>query len=87
MLDNLAPLIRRECVRSLSRICGHQASLPSSLDIPFFYDNTGYPVEYDGFADVWKGWCQDQEVSVRVQRVNPTSDLTQIKRVGHWWHP
>lgn len=87
MLDSLAPLIRRECVHSLSRICRRLALLPNSLDIPFYYDNTGYPLEFDGFADVWKGRCHDQEVAVRVQRVNPTSDLIRIVRVSHWQCP
>jgi hypothetical protein len=85
MLDNLALLIRRECVHSLSRICGRRALLPSSLEVPFFYDHMDYPLASGGYGDVWKGRCHDQNVAVKVIRVYDTNRFSMITRVGYWW--
>jgi len=69
-------------VRSLYRICGHQAILPRPLAIPLCYNPAEPALCRGGFADVWKGQYDGQEVSAKVLRVYLTSDLEKIRKVG-----
>lgn len=84
MLDDLAPQIRKECLRFLCNICSHQTLLPRALQLPLLYDPMEYPVERDEFADVWKVRYNGQQVAVRVLSVNPRSRLDRIASVGRW---
>lgn len=81
-LDGLPLEIRKKCLFYLSRICGHQTLVPSSLKIPLCYDRTGAPQCRGGFADVWKGQYNGLDVAARVLRVDGTCDLNRIKKVG-----
>lgn len=81
-LDGLAPQIRRECLRSLYKICGRQALLPRSLGIPLCYDPTETPLRRGGFADVWRGRHHGQEVAAKALRVRSTDDFERIRKVG-----
>ena len=82
MLDSLESQIRRECLRSLYRICGRHALLPRSLAILPHYDPMETPLYRGGFADVWKGEYDGQEVAVKVLKVSRASDFGQIRKVG-----
>jgi len=84
MLDGLTPQVRRRCLRSLCRICGHQTLLPQSLGIPLCYDPTENPLHRGGCADVWKGQHQDQDVAVKVVKVYTKNNPARIKRVSSW---
>jgi len=61
-------------------VCGRQAILPSSLEIPLCYNPTEGPFCSGGFADVWKGEYLGQEVAAKVLRVYQTDDHKQIKK-------
>ena len=63
-------------------MCGQQALLPRSLQIPLCYDRTDAPLYHGGFAEVWKGEHQGREVAVKVLKVYKTSNLVKITRVG-----
>ena len=65
-------------MRVLYRICGRQALLPRSLQIPFSYDRLGIPLYRGGYADVWKGEHQGCHVAIKVLRVYSTSDFDKI---------
>lgn len=80
VLDRLEPQIHRKCLRYLSGICGDQALLPRSLEIPPCYDPTEDPVSRGRVADVWKGQHGGQKVAVQVFRLLPGDDTQQIKR-------
>ena len=67
---------------TLCRICGHQALLPRSVQIPLCYDRMDAPLYHGGFAEVWKGEHQRREVAVKVLKIYKTSNLVKITKVG-----
>ena len=81
-LPDLAPWLRRKCLRILCKICGRQALLPRSLQIPLCYDRSDVPRYRGGYADVWIGDYQGRQVAAKVLRVYSTSDFDEITRVG-----
>ena len=81
-MDILAPWLRKECLRTLCKICGRQALLPRSVQIPPCYDRSDTPLYRGGFADVWKGYYKGREVAVKVIPIYKTSDLDEITCVG-----
>jgi len=82
VLDSLPPQIHRKCLCTLYRICGRQALLPKSLEISFCYDPSEPAIYRGGFADVWKGEYNGQEVSAKVLRVYLTGNLEKTRKVG-----
>ena len=81
-MDVLIPQLRKKCLNTLCKICGHQALLPRSVQIPLCYDRSGTPLYRGGFGDVWKGNYEGREVAVKVPRVYSTSPLDKITRVS-----
>jgi hypothetical protein len=81
-LPNLMPWLRTKCLRTLCRICGCQALLPKSLQIPLCYDRLDVPRYRGGYADVWMGKHQGLQVAVKVLRVYSTSDFDKLINVG-----
>ena len=81
-LPNLEPWLWKKCLSTLCKMCGHQALLPRSLQIPICYNRLGFPKYSGGFADVWKGEHQGLQVAVKVLRVYSTSDFNKIINVG-----
>lgn len=79
----MEPWLRKKCLNTLRRLCGRQALLPRSLQIPLCYNRTGTPLYHGGYADVWKGEHKGLGVAVKVLRVYSTSDLKKITRVGY----
>ncbi|KAF9642812.1 kinase-like protein [Thelephora ganbajun] len=79
MLDSV-PSLRTQCLSALCRICGRQALLPRSVQIPLCYDQADTPLYHGGYAEVWKGRHQEREVAVKVLKVYSTSDFDQITR-------
>ena len=71
-------------MRYLYRICGGQALLPRSLEIPLCYDPTENPAFPVGLSDVWEGQHEGQEVSAQIFESFPGDDTEEIMRVGHW---
>ena len=69
-------------MRFLYDVCGRDALLPRSLELPFSYNTTGDPLVGGGFADVWKGQYQGREVAVKVLRVFKTDDLKKTRKVS-----
>ena len=67
---------------TLSRICGHYALLPRSLQITLPNFLSGEPQYRGGYADVWKGEYNSRDVAVKVLRVYSTSDLGKNMTVG-----
>ncbi|KAF9646470.1 kinase-like protein [Thelephora ganbajun] len=78
--DSLAPEIHRECLHHLASICGSQALLPKSLQIPLCYDPSETPRYLDGLSDVRKGRYHDQEVVARALKVSPHTNLERIRK-------
>ena len=68
---------------TLCKICGHQALLPRSLQIPLCYDRVDTPLYRGGYADVWEGEHEGRKVAVKVLAVYMTSNLDKITRVGY----
>ncbi|KAF9644752.1 kinase-like protein [Thelephora ganbajun] len=79
-LDKLPQQIHRKCIRYLRTICGRQALLPISLQIPLCYDPMAIPECSGGFADVWKGRHDGREVAAKALRVHSTNNLDQIRK-------
>lgn len=82
MLDSLGPRLRKKSLGALHKICGRQALLPRSLELPFCYDRSEEALYSGGYADVWKGEHQDRKVAVKVLKVYSTSNLHKITSVG-----
>jgi hypothetical protein len=83
-MPELPPRIRKMCLRSLYRMCGHHALLPRTLKIPVCYDRTGTALYRGGFADVWKGQYCGRDVAVKVIRTYSNDDLQRVIGVGYW---
>ena len=81
-LPDLSPRLRKKCLSALCKICGRQALLPRSLQIPLCYDRSDSPLYRGGYADVWKGEHRGRHVAVKVLRVYSTSDFDKITSVG-----
>ena len=80
-LPDLPPSLRRKCVSTLCRICGRQALLPKSLQIPICYNRLEIPRYRGGYADVWMGDHRGLRVAAKVLRVYSTSDFDRVTRV------
>ena len=65
-------------------MCGRQALLPRSFQIPLCYDRSEDALYSGGYADVWMGEHQGRKVAVKVLRVYSTSDLNKVTSVGHY---
>lgn len=70
------------CLRTSYRICGLQALLPDSLQIPLCYNPLDIPDRSGGFADVWRCRYLGQEVAAKALKVYSTDDLERVRRVG-----
>ena len=75
-------MLRRKCLHYLSKICGLQARIPTSLGVLPFYDRAGSPLYRSGYADIWRGEYCGRDVAVKTLRVHRTKDSDQIARVG-----
>ena len=82
VLDDPTLLFRKKCLKTLRKICGDQALLPNSLQIPLCYNPSDNALYSGGYADVWKGQHQGYSVAVKVLRVYSTSNFEKIKNVG-----
>jgi len=80
MLNSLPQPIHKSCLRSLSRMCGRQALLPKSLEIPLCYDPMETPRFSSEFVDVWKGQYNSRDVVAKVLRVHVESDFRRIRK-------
>ena len=81
-LPDLSLRFRGKCLTVLKLICGRQALLPRSLQIPMCYNLSDAPLYRGEFADVWKGEHQSLHVAVKVLRVYSTNNIGKIKRVS-----
>ena len=81
-LPDLLPRLRWKCLSALCRICGRQALLPRSLQIPTCYNRSKTPLYRGGFADIWKGEYESRHVAVKVLRVYSTSEIGKITSVS-----
>ena len=84
-LDSLPPAVRRSCLRYLHKICGDQALLPRSLEIPLCYDQTENPMYHNGLADVWRGHYKGRQVTAEVFKPGLRDNPRQVRRVSRWW--
>ena len=82
---NLAPRVRRKCLKLLYKACTGHALLPTSLQMHFDENPTGVALYRGGFGDVWKREYRGQEVAVKVVRTYADSDLKKISRVSNRW--
>ena len=82
-LDRLEQETRRRSLRYLRGICGRQTLLPRSLEIPLCYDVTENPLRRGGFADVWKGKHNGQDVAAKVFKLPPGDNRGRIRKVGY----
>jgi hypothetical protein len=82
VLENLAPEIHRRCLSALYRLCGREALIPKSLELPLCCNLKERPLFHGEFADVWKGFHDSKEVAAKVLRVSLRDDLGKAKRVG-----
>ena len=77
--------LKRKCLNTLCKICGHHALLPSPFQISICFDRSEEALYSGGYADVWMGKHQGHKVAVKVLKVYSTSNLDKITSVRH--HP
>ena len=78
----MPPWLQRKSLAVLCKMCSHHVLIPRSIQIPLRYNRTEDPRYEGGFAQVWKGEHEGNEVAVKVLKVFVKSDLAKIKRVG-----
>ena len=81
---DLSPRTRENCLRSLCKICGRHALLPTTLKTPISVERTGDVMFRGGFADVWKGDHCGRDVAVKVMRIYSESELQRVIGVSYW---
>jgi len=81
-LEFLDPELRVRCLQVLSKICGRQALLPRSLNIPVSWDPAEAPLYQAGFADIWKGRSRRLDVAIKVPRLYRSVGHEKIRKVG-----
>ena len=79
---NLLLWLRRECLTTLSRMCGRHALLPRSLQIPLCYNRLDTPLYDGGSANVWRGNHEGRPVAVKALKVYQSSNIVRIRSVG-----
>ncbi|KAF9786165.1 kinase-like domain-containing protein [Thelephora terrestris] len=72
--------IQNKCLKLLYRTCGHNALLPSTLEVPVCFDRTSNALYRGGYADVWKGKFCAQDVAVKVIRTYSNDDSLKIMK-------
>ena len=82
VLDSLEPHLRKKSLSVLCKICGRQALLPQSFQIPLCYDRADHALYSGGYSDVWMGEHRGCKVAVKVLRLYTTSNLGKITTVG-----
>jgi hypothetical protein len=82
MLDSLGPQLRKKSLSALCKICGRQALLPRSIQIPLCYNRLDDALYNGGYADVWMGEHRGLKVAVKVLRIYTTSNLGQTTAVS-----
>lgn len=82
---DLAPRVRKRCLKSLYKACTGHVLLPKSLQIHLDDNPEGVALYRGGFGDVWKREYRGQEVAVKVVRTYADSDLKKITRVSGLW--
>ena len=82
-MESINPKLRKKTLSALCKICGRQALLPRSLQIPFTYDQSDHPLFSGGYADVWMGEHRSRKVAVKVLRLSMTSNLGKIISVSY----
>jgi len=80
--SDLSPQTRENCLKSLYKMCGRHALLPTSLKVPVSFEQTGHALYRGGFADVWKGEHCGRDVAVKVIRIYSDSDLHRVVGVS-----
>ena len=78
----LAPSLQTKCLGVLRKICGSQALIPRSAQIPLLCDRSTTPLYQGGCADVWECRHQGSYVAVKVLRVSSTSNLGKVAGVS-----
>ena len=68
------------------KICGRQALVPRSLEIPLCYNPNEKQACYGGFANMWQGQYCGKKVAAKVLRLRPTDDPEWTRRVGCLWY-
>jgi len=79
---NLASHIRNKCVEMLYKTCAHHAVFPGSLRIELCDNPDSVVLYHGGYGDVSKHEYQGRGVAVKRLRIDDTSDLQKIIRVG-----
>ncbi|KAF9646793.1 kinase-like protein [Thelephora ganbajun] len=77
---DLAPRIRKTCVKSLYMACARHTLIPRSLRIELCNSSAGVVRYRGGFGDVSKHEYQGREVAVKTLRTCVTSDLQTVIR-------
>jgi len=84
---DLSPRTRENCLRSLRKICGRHALLPTTLKTPISVERTGDVMFRGGFADVWKGEYCGRDVAIKALRIYSESELQRVAGVSYWLYP
>ena len=82
---NLAPLIRKKCVKSLYKMCAGHTLLPKSLHFELDGDLVGVPLYRGGFGHVWKREYRGREVAVKVLQAHRHGGSRDITKVSDRW--
>ena len=69
------------CFRLLCKVSPAQGVLPKSYLLPEVTLSSDIPFASGGFADVWKGQQDGNQVCVKAFRTQPVANLDKVKRV------
>ena len=75
------PNLRDRCFRVLRKVSPAHSILPKSYLLPEVTLSGGIPFASGGFADVWKGQRDGNEVCVKVFRTQLAANLDKVERV------
>ena len=75
------PGVKRRCLRILRRVAPAYSVLPKSYSPPGVTLNGTIPHTSGGFADVWKGQLDGNQVCIKTFRTQAAAGMDKIRRV------
>lgn len=84
-MDTLDPhdIFYNKCFACLRRLCGEMGTLPSRFILPAttLVRQSEQPLSSCGYADLWRGSLEGQDVALKAFRIFQEDDLHSVRKV------
>jgi len=81
-MPSLDPIYKSPFLNAMLRLSSKSGIYPKTLVRNSVTVEGSSPLTAGQFGDVWKGTFQDQQVAIKILRLDVTSDVSQHEKVG-----